>query len=239
MANVLIIRRGGAGKSNNFIGISGYNYTGNHRWEANNTNGFKIKFLTSGVFTPLSNVTIDVFLVGGGGGAGGGNGAYGGETFTQFKVKLKANTAYPITIGAGGIGTLSAPTVGGSTEAFGLTARGGQVGVGSAGGAWDGYPGKSDGVGGQNRTTKEFNEPTAIPYSGGGGARGALVQGVGQGGGTGGHWGGGRGAKGGVSEGPGENGIANSGGGGGGGRTNYTRGGYGGSGVVIIRGHVR
>ena len=34
---------------------------------------WRIKFLSSGVFTPLKNMTVDTFLVGGGGGSKGGS----------------------------------------------------------------------------------------------------------------------------------------------------------------------
>ena len=49
-----------------------FTYTGTYECIDDGGGNWRIKFLSSGVFTPLKDMTIDVFLVGGG--AGGGNG---------------------------------------------------------------------------------------------------------------------------------------------------------------------
>ena len=106
---------------------------------------WRIKFLTSGTLTFQSTLShgIDVFLVGGGAGgvayvgtmvatAGGG----AGYTKTQKGVAVTRETAYPITIGAGGAGKGASGSGsgsatgnnGGNTSAFGYTASGGKGG---------------------------------------------------------------------------------------------------------------
>lgn len=92
---------------------------------------WRIKFLSSGTFTPLRNMVIDAFLVGAGGckgcthcGAGG-----SGYTTTVRSIVLAANTAYQITIGAAGINPTKAGTDGvdgGTTSAFAASAPGGK-----------------------------------------------------------------------------------------------------------------
>ena len=92
---------------------------------------WKIKFLSSGNFTPLKNMNIDGFLVGGGGGGGraycGSGGA--GYTTTGKSIVLMANTIYPIVIGGGGTtatSNSSSTSDGGNTTAFSLLAEGGK-----------------------------------------------------------------------------------------------------------------
>ena len=92
---------------------------------------WRIKFLSSGTFTPLKNMVIDAFLVGGGGGKGyircGAGGS--GYTTTVRSVVLAANTAYPIVVGAAGKNGLSSGsdgTNGGTTSAFSSVAEGGK-----------------------------------------------------------------------------------------------------------------
>lgn len=73
---------------------------------------WRIKFLTSGVFTPLKDMTIDAFVVGGGGGGGHGesassgkimaSGGGGGRTRTITNISLLANKSYAMVVGAGG-----------------------------------------------------------------------------------------------------------------------------------------
>lgn len=92
---------------------------------------WRIKFLASGTFTPLKNMVIDAFLLGGGGGRSyvlcGAGGA--GYTTTVRSVVLTANTAYPIVVGAAGKnitdGNLNG-TDGGTTSAFAASALGGK-----------------------------------------------------------------------------------------------------------------
>ena len=118
---------------------------------------WRIKFLSSGTFTPLKNMVIDAFLVGAGGGKGstrcGGGGA--GYTTTVGSIALAANTTYQIAIGAAwkncyeGAGSTSSFTDGkdgGTTSAFSAAAAGGKgsttgKGTGGIGGSGDGGSG--------------------------------------------------------------------------------------------------
>ena len=73
---------------------------------------WRIKFLSSGRFTPLKDMTIDAFVVGGGGGGGHGesdnigrgmaSGGGGGRTRTTKNISLLANKSYTMVVGAGG-----------------------------------------------------------------------------------------------------------------------------------------
>lgn len=156
---------------------------------------WKIRFLTSGVFTPTdlrgAENGIDVFLVGGGSGGKNnkndyetGSGGGGGKTETVRNFQITANTAYLITIGAGG----SPNKNGGQTIAFGSIVDGGVGKHGGSGGGGIGYAGYSDGGGydgeydggdpegslypgtGQGTTTREFGYIGGTLYSAGGGA---------------------------------------------------------------------
>ena len=244
------------------IGTNGVDYLviddGSGNW--------RIKFLTSGRFTPLVAMNIDAFLVGGGtgGNVGGtgttsnsGGGGGGGRTVTASSIALTANQECIISIGSGG-GSSSA---GQSTTGFGQTALSGTVnaskykgnagGSGGGGGA-QGYTGAGaggtnggNGVAGnfaagtgQGTTTREFGEVTGTLYAGGGGGGGGPYSTSPQGaaGGAGG------GATGGARQGgKGANAAANTGGGGGGGGAKDGAaggsGGTGGSGIVVIRNH--
>lgn len=209
---------------------------------------WKIRFLTSGVFTPTdlrgAADGIDVFLVGGGGGTPGSytGGAGGGYTNTKRGVLIKKGTSYSITVGAGGTGNAT----GGSTSAFDAVANGGKPGVtsfkgGDGGSGGGGYSGENDtpaGVGGsdgsdggagsavggkgQGTTTREFAETFGTLYAGGGGGGAVTTNKVGAGG-----------------AGGGANGMrdaaANTGGGAGGSIDDNTTSHRGGSGIVIIR----
>ena len=212
-----------------------FNYTGEYQILSDGNDNWRIKFLTSGTFTPLDSMAVDVFLVGGGGG-GQAPGGGGGYTTTVKSLVLTANTEYPITVGAGGTaGAIMLGTNGGSSEAFSCSAAGGERATsanqggngGSGGGASvqshggnggsDGGDGGKVGSGGNNgkvqgTTTREFGESTGDLYAGGGGGKENGLGGAGGGGDY----------K--------ENGEANTGGGGGGA-------GAGGSGIVIIRNH--
>lgn len=73
---------------------------------------WRIKFLSSGSFTPLKAMTIDAFVVGGGGGGGRGesagsgkvmaSGGGGGRTRTTKNISLLADKTYRMVVGAGG-----------------------------------------------------------------------------------------------------------------------------------------
>ena len=157
---------------------------------------WRIKFLSSGTFTPLKNMLIDVFLVGGGGGASttsgnGGGGGGGGYTKTVKSVVALANTAYAIAVGANGI---ESSDQAGTSSAFGASAAGGFGGLhstnprhggsgGSAGhymytntelaGGTDGGNGSTNAASlaagiGQGTTTREFGEASGTLYANGG-----------------------------------------------------------------------
>ena len=226
-----------------------YTYSGSHQLINDGGGKYRIKFLTSGTFTPANNMTIDAFLVGGGGGGACGGGG-GGYTKTIGSIVLEANNSYEIVVGAGGDAGQKysgaetvAAKVGQSTSAFGEIAlggynggttfqsrSGGNGGSGGGGGA-SGAGGNNGGNGtsgsgyyppgaGQGTTTREFNEASGTLYAGGGGGEG----------GSGGTGGGGNGTCA-----TGESGVINTGGGGGGTCSDNYYGGKGGSGIVVIR----
>jgi hypothetical protein len=95
-------------------------------------------FLTSGTFTPQTNLSCDYLVVagGGGGGAGSGGGAGGYRTSIGGSPLSVTTTSYPITVGAGG-----APgSNNGSDSIFSS--------ITSTGGGGGGSPGKNGGSGG-------------------------------------------------------------------------------------------
>ena len=234
-----------------------YDYTGYHIYSLDSNGNWKIKFFTSGTFTPYDNVTIDAFLLGGGGGGGdggredGGGGGGGGYTTTQ-PVSLVKNQSYDIVIGEGGANSVA----GTASTAFDLEAAGGlpgdssaNPGAGGSGGgsgghsnSYTGRTGGSDGSTGgagyrsggtgQGTTTREFGETTAVLYAGGGGGGGGYSY-------TNGNFSlpGYFGSGGAVAGGSGSPAAPNFGGGGGGGQAGpwKTNGSAGGSGIVVIR----
>ena len=155
---------------------------------------WRIKFLSSGTFTPLKNMVIDAFLVGAGGGKGsvrcGGGGA--GYTTTVRSITLAANTAYQITIGAAGnngyegAGSTSSftdGTDGGTTSAFSTVAAGGKgstTGRGTAGTGGSG--GGGSGGGGYNSAGSNGGRGSAAGGTDGGdGTTATTAGGAGQG----------------------------------------------------------
>lgn len=229
-----------------------FTYTGTSELIDDGGKNWRIKFLTSGVLTLFKKLIVDVFLVGGGGAATGASGAGGGYTKTVQSVELEPGS-YEIVVGAGGVSA-----DGGTTTAFGISAKGGKKGDGytpgdgaSGGGSYitsesapfypagtggsDGSNGggapKHPGGTGQGTTTREFGESDGELYSGGGGGSYPSGSGIGASGGAG---GGGNGRNNGT---PATDGAANSGGGGGGGSNVAATGGNGGSGIAIMRNH--
>ena len=205
-----------------------FTYTGTYTLIDDGSKNWRIKFLTSGTFTPKKAMTVDLFAVGGGGGSAHSAGSYadagggGGYTNTVLNQSLTANTGYVVTIGAGGItatgGTSSFSSLisanGGKPGSFDTGGNGGSGGgpIGGNGGSngSNGSSGATTNVGlGQGTTTREFGELTGGLYAGGGGGYAA----------NGGAGGGGNSFQ---------EGAANTGGGGGCARN-------GGSGIVIIR----
>ena len=167
-------------------GVPKFTYTGQYSFIDDGSGNWRIKFLTSGVFTPRKAMSIDAFLVGAGGGgkgsasvkAGGG----GGYTKTVKSVAIAKNAKYNIEIGVSG-----ESIDGGSTSAFNATAEGGKVGGGvfgnggngGSGGGGFGAAGGIDGANGstnslyrggtgQGTTTREFGESTGDLYASGG-----------------------------------------------------------------------
>lgn len=144
-------------------GVSGFpkfEYTGQFQLIDDEGGNWRVKFLTSGVFTLLSpdTLNIDVFLVGGGGGGGRslghrmveskpytysdvGGGGGGGFTATENTI-VQNSIPYEIIIGAHGIGGSKAvsSTPGGSSSAFNFSVSGG-----SAGGTTQAASGGNDG----------------------------------------------------------------------------------------------
>ena len=232
-----------------------FTYTGNCEVVDDGNNNWRVKFLTSGEFTPNISANIELFLVGGGGGGGTGGGSTravacggaGGKTLTEHTVIVNTIT-YAIEIGTGGAAGSndSAGKQGDTTTAFGFSAIGGtggggynsQTGGGTGGSAGGEYAeaggsyGASEDGKGQGITTCEFGEGTTIgcqsgvnAYSGGGGG---SIDNTTTAGGAGGGGNGGHYSAG--------NGVDNTGGGGGATSAGTsTTAGKGGSGIVIIR----
>lgn len=191
-----IMLGGGGGISAPIIGKD-FNWTGGdgtYQVLEDGGGNWRIKFLSSGVFTPLKKMTIDVFLVGaGGGGAACGGGS--GYTATKKSIVVLSNNSYSIEIGDGGTGSTVSSTAGGDggrTSAFSVTAKGGVGGKGgtyrwhggdggsgggayNAGGGVDGANGSNNpdsstykGGTGQGTTTREFGEASGDLYASGG-----------------------------------------------------------------------
>ena len=89
-----------------------FTYTGTSSLIDDGNGNWRIKFLSSGKFTPAKDMTIDAFVVGGGGGGGHGesdsigkgmaSGGGGGRTRTTKNISLLANKSYTMVVGAGG-----------------------------------------------------------------------------------------------------------------------------------------
>lgn len=108
-------------------------------------------FLTSGTFTPQTNLTCDYLVVAGGGAGGGGpntnadgcGGGGAGGYRTANNLSVTSNTFYAVTIGAGAAGTTTRGATGSNSSFAGTVSSGG------GGGATQGLPtGTSGGSGG-------------------------------------------------------------------------------------------
>ena len=245
---------------------SDFTFTGSKVWVDDLQGNWRLKFTSSGTFTPKKNVIVDIFFLGGGAGGGdsngyaSGGGGGSGRTGQWTNITLTAGQACVITIGAGG----GAGGAGGTTSFVGGSLNGAVAGgdalpahwQGSSGGSGGGtgtntsltnggYGGSNGGNGGsgsvagaagQGTTTYEFGNSSLTLYAGAGGA-GAF----GGSGGAGGAGGGAPGASGYSTA--GGNASPNTGGGGGGasrGKYDYSNGasgGSGGSGICVIRNH--
>lgn len=252
------------GKTNSVMAsvftVADVSYTGSWAWVDDGNGSYRVRFLTSGTFTPAKTIVIDVFMVGGGGGGrngvsnqNGGGGGAGGYAGTWQSITLNANQSYTVTIGAGGTangGTGGTTSISGSGIAT-LSKAGGAPGaafyyggIGGSGGGGPGGTGGSDGSNGsgsnygsgQGSTTREFGEAGATLYAGAGG--GGVLGTGGAGGAGGGGAGGGAPYSGTAYAGTaGTNNLGGGGGGGGSSTTNGAAGAAGGSGIMIIRNH--
>ena len=189
MIQVEGIFSGGSAISAPIIGED-FNWTGGdgtYQVLDDGSGNWRIKFLSSGTFTPLKNMVIDAFLVGAGGGKGrilcGAGGS--GYTTTVRSITLAANTAYSIVVGAAGKnGTtnLSNATNGGTTSAFAASAPGGKGS--NSGYATTKIPGADGGSGGGGLNTSgvHANFSTATGGTDGGdGTTATTAGGKGQG----------------------------------------------------------
>jgi hypothetical protein len=148
-------------------------------------------FPFSGTFTPTEAITVDYLVIAGGGSGGFGGGGAGGLRSTvtatggggslESALSLTANTAYTVTVGAGG-----APRTSGANSVFStITSTGGGKGGGdNSTNALDGIGGGSGGGGGHTGGgNKVGGARTASPVQGNnGGAGGASYSGGGGGG---------------------------------------------------------
>lgn len=165
-----------------------YDYTGQHTLIKDNVElgRWRIKFLSSGVLTWLSEDTqIDVFLVGGGG-SGGENGGGGGYTKTQKGYQIKKNQEIQVQIGAGA-STGFSPN-GGSTLFDTLSVNGASgIDGGSGGGARDvqqisystangGSGGSDGGNGGNGKTCEGSSTSQTCTYINGGKGQGTTTR---------------------------------------------------------------
>lgn len=164
-------------------------------------------FPYSGTFTPTQNITADYLVIAGGGGAGaiagsnvtsGGGGAgglrstvgaTGGGGSLESALSLTANTAYTVTIGAGGAAAVwpNRGTAGGNSVFSTITSTGGGGGAAyDSGGQQNGGSGGSggggshrNGTGGAGTTNQGYAGGTGSSTnsngsSGGGGGAGAV-----------------------------------------------------------------
>lgn len=175
-----------------------YEYTGEHQLIKEDSDNWKIKWLSSGRLTWLSeNTVIDIFIVGGGAAGGNAAGRYGhgdggggGYTKTVKKITLTKNQTIDIVIGAGGTenGAAGGTTQFGEYSANGGSQKNGGSGGGTGmngsgthvyggnggtdgndGGAADASGSTYAGGKGQGTTTREFEEPDGEIYGNGGG----------------------------------------------------------------------
>ena len=130
-ANAKTSSGGGTGGDGSLTSAD-FTYTGESSLSTD-SGGWKIKFLSSGTFTPKKTLTIDAFIVGGGGAGGeGGYGGYegeycggggaGGYTKSIKEISLTADTGYTIVVGGESTGA------GNSSSAFNNTSAGGERG---------------------------------------------------------------------------------------------------------------
>jgi hypothetical protein len=156
-------------------------------------------FTSNGTFTPSADGYVE-YLVIAGGGAGAadgattaGNGGGGAGGYRTGMLAVTADTGYSITVGAGGVGALSASAVNGGNSVFSsITSTGGGGGgyftstPGAAGGSGGGGSAQTAAGGAASPAGQGNAGETATNGQGGGGGGGAGeaggTDGVGQGG---------------------------------------------------------
>ena len=134
-------------------------------------------FLTSGTFTPATELTCDYLVVAGGGGAPGAGGGGGGGMLIDTTA-LSLNTSYTVTIGAGGSGTFDEASSNrqGSNSVLGsFTAIGGGSGAGGAVGFVTGGSGGSGGGAAAAQGGTTITASGGTPTSGQGNAGGSIT----------------------------------------------------------------
>lgn len=154
------------------FGPTDFSYTGSYTWVQDDTSNWRLKFLTSGTFTPLKSVAIDAFLVGGGsggrkgkeysrgGGGGTGDSAVGGSDGSDGGAGTWS----------GGVGQRT------TTREFGEATGTLYAGGGAGGGEYTYSPGGTGGSGGGGHggTGGGSNGVDAIANTGGGGGGGGA-----------------------------------------------------------------
>lgn len=105
-----------------------FEYTGRYEIVDDGDENWRLRFLSTGDFTPLEELTVDLFAVGGGAGGWAGllgtgrGGGGGGYTATTKNVTLTAGAVYRVQVGSGGsrgsVTVSNIPPVGGEKSFF-------------------------------------------------------------------------------------------------------------------------
>lgn len=105
-----------------------FEYTGRYEIVDDGDENWRLRFLSTGDFTPLEELTVDLFAVGGGAGGWAGllgtgrGGGGGGYTATTKNVTLTAGAVYRVQVGPGGsrgsVTVSNIPPSGGGTSFF-------------------------------------------------------------------------------------------------------------------------
>ena len=101
-----------------------FSYSGSYSVLSDGSGNWRIKFLASGTLNLYSALSIDLFLVGGGG-TGRYSGGGGGYTRTIKNIMTENNSSKAIVVGAGAVFDWTAARNGGESSAFGYKAAGG------------------------------------------------------------------------------------------------------------------
>ena len=222
-----------------------FSYSSSYSVLSDGGGNWRVKFLASGTLNLYSSLSIDLFLVGGGG-TGRYSGGGGGYTRTIKSIMIENNSSKAIVVGAGATFDWTAVRNGGESSAFGYKAAGGygtgQNTNGGNGGSGGGcYEYADQGSGGGDGGTNGANGSSKCVETNGGSGQASVAGPNGESGNTREfgessgdlYAGGGKGVS--ADSSSGADGtvttLANSGRGSGGGNTN----GY--AGIVIIRNH--